>query len=149
MHKQNINYIIDHGTNEQMRELKDVLVEAVIKLKDLSPTEYKDVEYNIHKIAHSGKVGDELAKQWVDCMENKDGTTGAHWTWEQVAQVHKERKMTEDMAEFYTVLNMMYSDYYSPRFDVNTYVEMAKDWINDADAPECKTLKYYYYVIHK
>ena len=82
-------------------------------------------------------------------MQNKDGTKGGHWTWEQVAQVHKERKMEEDESELYVILNMMYSDYYNPKFDTNIYLEMAKDWIHDPDAPECKTLKYYYYIIHK
>ena len=68
MHKQNINYIIDHGTNEQMRELKDVLVEAVIKLKDLSPTEYKDVEYNIKYIDDNNNI-ERIIKIQVESVE--------------------------------------------------------------------------------
>ena len=149
MHKQNIDHIIKHGTNDQMEKMKDVLVAAVCKLKEFSPEEYNNVEFDIHKIAHEGKLGEDLAKKWVDCMENKDGTTGEHWTWDQVAQVMRDKKMTMDMSEFYAVLNMMYSDYCSPRFDINTYVDMAKDWIEDKDASECKTLKYYYFVVKK
>ena len=149
MHKQNIDHIIEHGTNEQMRELKDVLVDAVIQLKELDPTAYRDIEFCIHKIAHEGKLGEALAKQWVECMENKDGSTGAHWTWEQVAQVQKDKRIGDDVAELYAVMNKMYSDYFNPKFDTNIYIDLAKDWINDPDVGECKTLKYYYYVVHK
>ena len=149
MHKKNIQYIIDHGTNEQMEKMREILAEAVIKLKKFSPEEYNNIEFDLHKIAHSGHLGEDLAKQWVECMENKDGTKGAHWTWEQVSQVNRDKKIAEETADVYAILNMMYSDYYSPKFDVNTYVELAKDWFNDPDGSECKTLKYYYYIIHE
>ena len=132
-----------------MEEMKNVLVDAVIKLKECNPEEYNNIEYCLHKIAHLGEVGEELARCWVESMKNKDGTSGAHWTWEQVTQVHKEKKIGKDVGTFYAVLNMMYSDYYSPRFDTNTYIDLAKDWLNDPDGDECKTLKYYYYIVHK
>jgi hypothetical protein len=42
---------------------------------------------------------------------------------------------------------MVFSDYYNPKFDTNTYVELANDWIDDEDVGEGKTLKYYMYVV--
>lgn len=51
-------------------------------------------------------------------------------------------------ADFFAVLNMMYSDYYNPSFDTSTYVKLAEDWLNDPDVGPGKTLKYYYYVVH-
>ena len=149
MHKKNIDYIIKHGTDPQMEEMKNVLVDAVIKLKECAPDEYNNIEFCLHKIAHCGELGEDLARCWVDHMKNKDGTTGAHWTWEQVMQVQKDRKIGNDIGTLYAVLNMMWSDYYNPKFDTNTYIELAKDWINDEDVGECKTLKYYYYVVHE
>jgi hypothetical protein len=149
MHKKNIDHIIEHGTNEQMGKLKDVLVDAVIKLKEFSPKDYNNVEFCIHKIAHDGKLGEDLSKCWVEKMENKDGTKGPHWSWDQVAQVYKEKKIGDDLSELYAVLNMMYSDYYNPKFDTNTYIELAKDWIVDPDVGDCKTLKYYFFVVQE
>jgi len=148
MHKANIDHIIKQGTFQQMEEMREVLVEAISKLKEFSPTSYSEVEFDLHKIAHNGKLGEDLAKKWVSCMQNKDGTTGEHWTWDQVLQVQKDKKIGTDPGEVYAVLNMMYSDYYNPKFDTNVYVEMTKDWINDPDVQDYKTLKYYYYVVH-
>ena len=132
-----------------MEEMKEVLVDAVIKLKECNVSAYNDIEFCLHKIAHKGALGDDISKAWVAGMKNKDGSTGPHWNWDQVAQVYKDKKIGPDVGTLYAVLNMMYSDYYNPKFDTNTYLEMAKDWINDPDAAECKTLKYYYYVVHK
>ena len=149
MHKKNIQHIIDHGTNEQMEKMREILAEAVTKLKKVSPEDYNNIEFDLHKIAHNGKLGEDLAKEWVECMKNKDGTEGGHWSWEQVTQVNRDKKITEDISDAYAILNMMYSDYYSPKFDINTYIELSKDWFNDPDGGQCKTLKYYYYIVHK
>ena len=148
MHKKNMEYVVAHGTPEQMHQMQEVLVQAVCKLKELSPTEYNNVEYCLHKVAHGGELGEDLAKSWVAQMKNKDGTTGAHWTWDQVAQLQKEKRIGKDVGTVYALLNMMYSDYYNPKFDLNIYIEMVKDWLNDPDVGECKTLKYYYFVVH-
>lgn len=63
-------------------------------------------------------------------MENKDGTRGQHWTMEQTSQFADGF----NKYDFYAALNMIYSDYYNPKFDTNTYVELAKDWLCDEDA---------------
>jgi hypothetical protein len=149
MHKKNIEHIIKSGTDPQMGVMKEILIKAVTKLKETDPNEYNNIEFCLHKAAHGHKVGEELAHCWVEEMKNKDGTTGAHWTWEQVSQVFKERKIGDDIGTLYVVLNMMYSDYYNSKFDTSVYIDMAKDWINDPDADEYKTIKYYYYIVHK
>lgn len=131
-----------------MEEMRKILVDAVIKLRDYSTAAYNDIEFELHKIAHNGELGEDLAKEWVKCMENKDGTKGAHWSMEQTSQIFKEKKIEGDASTWYAVMNMMYSDYFNPRFDTNIYVDLAKDWLGDKDAGPCKTLKYYYYVIH-
>ena len=46
-------------------------------------------------------------------------------------------------------MNMVYSDYYNSKFDINTYIELARDWMNDTDVGEGKTLKYYLHVVCK
>ena len=43
---------------------------------------------------------------------------------------------------------MMYSDYYNQKFDTNKYIELAKDWLNDKDVGDGKTLKYYMLVVN-
>lgn len=60
-------------------------------------------------------------------MSNKDGTHGPHWSIEQTRQVQRERNIAADEWDFYAILNMMYSDYYNPKFDTGTYIDLAKD----------------------
>lgn len=52
-----------------------------------------------------------------------------------------------DKSDFYAIANMVYSDYYNPRFDTNTYVQLAIDWLDDKDVGGNKTLKYYMKVV--
>ena len=41
-------------------------------------------------------------------------------------------------------MNMLYSDFYGVvSNDVNTYYRLAKNFLDDKDAPEGKALKYY------
>lgn len=149
MHRENIEYIVDHGTNEQMHEMREVFEELVDYLKVNDHEKYMCVEYELHKIALCGHLGEHLAKKWVSKMNNKDGTRGGHWTWEQVSQVVREKGLKHDLSDFYATLNMMYSDYYSSKFDLSTYIEMAKDWLDDVDVGANKLLKYYFYIVCK
>ena len=146
MHREHIKHIIEHGTTSQMVELRDVIVNIVDYLKCNDYDEYLCTEYEINKIAHNGHIGEDVAKCWVSKMQNKDGTKGEHWSMEQVANVIKEKGIKYELTDFYTVLNMMYSDYYNNRFDTATYIELAKDWLEDKDIEGCKLLKYYYFV---
>ena len=146
MHREHIKHIIEHGTTSQMVELRDVIVNIVDYLKCNDYDEYLCTEYEINKIAHNGHIGEDVAKCWVSKMQNKDGTRGEHWSMEQVANVIKEKGIKYELTDFYTVLNMMYSDYYNSRFDTATYIDLAKDWLEDKDIDGCKLLKYYYFV---
>ena len=147
MHKENIEYIIEHGTPAQMEEMREVLEDAITSLKTIDQMRYLNAEYRLHCIAHHGHLGEHAAKCWVGKMRNKDGTSGGHWTWDQTEQVRKERASAYEASDWYAVLNMMYSDYYSAKYDTLAYVEMAKDWLADSDVGEKKTLKYYYFVV--
>lgn len=143
MHIKNIKHIIEHGTREDMEYLGDIFGDMIETLKIEKPEEYCELEYKLHKIAYGKHLGEELATKWVASMENKDGTRGAHWTYEQTSQYANGR----DKWDWYAVLNMVYSDFYNTRFDTNIYLELAKDWIDDKDVGECKALKYYYFVV--
>lgn len=80
-------------------------------------------------------------------MKNKDGSCGAHWTVEQTKQVAKDKNLTYDCWDWYVVLNMVYSDYYNNKFDTATYIDLARDWLNDSDVDAAKLLNYYFYVV--
>lgn len=90
----------------------------------------------------------EMAEEWTRSMRNEDGTKGPHWTMEQVKQVMAQKGIKYDLAEFYAILNAMYSDYCSvlKKHGVNNidfYVDLAAAWLNDSDAVPNKAAMYY------
>lgn len=138
-----IKIIVDNGKHEDMVCLEEILTDLIYDVKRSDHGYYKAIEYKLHKMAHGEHLTDEMAHKWVDDMENKDGTKGPHWTIEQTNQYAGRH----NPFDFFAVLNMIYSDYYSPKFDTATYVELAEDWLDDADVHDGKTLKYYMRVV--
>ena len=143
MHKVLISKIIEEGKSEDMRCLEHVMVEMIDKIKHIDHDMYKKVEHKLYKLVYGEHLSKELAHKWVSNMENKDGTKGGHWTYEQTSQYAG----SYDKNDWYAIMNMMYSDYYNTRFELTTYIEMAKDWFADKDGNEGKTLNYYLNVI--
>lgn len=146
MHKQIIAKIIESGDTSKMCELKELLFCLIDDIKARDYHQYLEYEYELHHIVYGDHLGKDLAEHWVSHMENKDGTRGEHWTYEQVVQLVKDKGIKYDPCDFYAVLNMIYSDHYNSKFDTSVYVELAKDWLGDMDISG-KVLKYYYYVV--
>ena len=143
MHKKLIKDIIETNDPEIMKALECEVTKMLDEIKHKDKEEYKRIEFKLYKIVHGEHLDEHLSKKWVDKMKNKDGTIGEHWTLEQTSQFAG----TYDKYDFYAILNMMYSDYYSPKFDTSTYVSLAKDWLDDKDAGHGKALKYYMYIV--
>ena len=143
MHKILIPKIIESGKPEDMECLEHIVLEMVDRLKLIDHDMYKHIEHKLYKMVYGNHLSKELAHKWVSQMENKDGTTGEHWSYEQTSQYAGNY----DKNDWYAIMNMMYSDHYNTRFDVATYVELAKDWFVDKDAENGKTLNYYLHVV--
>lgn len=102
-----------------------------------------EVEFDEHK-----------AKEWVQGMQNSDGTRGEHFKAEQIEPIRMAHCPTCDKMEFWAAMNMMYSDYCEvakkmgmdkPEF----YAHMAKAFLMDKDAGEHKLAKYMKYIAGK
>lgn len=96
----------------------------------------------------------ETAQKWVRKMHNADGSTGEHWSYDQTTQVMKQRNINCDPAEFYAVMNMLWSDYgkVAEKFGVSSvdyWAELAKAFLMDQDAMEDKLALYYECVVKK
>lgn len=92
----------------------------------------------------TGKFGRANMREWVDGMDNADGSHGAHWSKGQTIAVGRSHGIDfngDISAEcWYAALNMMYSDYYptAVKFGVDRpefYASLAKDFLCDPDAP--------------
>ena len=143
MHKKLIKKMIETGKREDMEYLEEVLDEVICDLKSTDYNWYKAIELDMYKRVYGHHLNEDLAREWVSHMENKDGTRGQHWSLEQTTPLAGKF----DKYDFYAALNMVYSDYYNPKFDTDTYVELAKDWLDDKDVGEGKTLCYYWKVV--
>ena len=141
--KEMIHAIVEHGRPEDMDCLSEILIDLIYDLKHTDKGYYHAIEYKLHTMAYGEHLTNEMAHKWVENMSNKDGTKGPHWTMDQTSQYAGRH----NHSDFFAVLNMMYSDYFNPKFDTNTYVELANDWLDDSDVPESKTLKYYMHVV--
>ena len=92
----------------------------------------------------------ETAMQWAANMQNADGTTGPHWTMEQTTAVAESMGIQAPVIPRWAwgvTMNMMYSDYcqVAKRHSVDTpgfYADMAKAFLEDADAADGKAYLY-------
>ena len=105
-------------------------------------------------VAHEGGVHSmdkQDAESWVDRMKNADGSIGAHWPMDKTEQVRAQRGIGCDPVEFWVAMNMMYSDYCEAAkknnaSTVDFFADMAKAFLDDADAQPDKLALYHKYV---
>ena len=88
----------------------------------------------------------ESAEYAVSKMKNKDGSIGEHWNYNTTTKVLEAKGYDFKPCDWYYTLNMIYSDFYKQGRTDDTYVEMAHDFLADADGAENKAKKYYKYV---
>lgn len=94
----------------------------------------------------------QMAMEWTQGMKNADGTQGPHWTLEQTTEQMKKHGIKCDEIEFWAVMNSLYSDYCEALKKNNastmeTYVCLAKAWLEDDDAVEDKASAYFTYIV--
>ena len=100
------------------------------------------------------KMDERTAMEWVRSMHNQDGTKAPHWTMDQAKQLIKQKGIDIDPAEFFAIMNALYSDY-DPILkkhnvsNIEFYVDMAKAWLKDEDAVTNKAMAYYECVVKK
>lgn len=119
--------------------------------------EMNEMEHRRSEMHRGGAMTEEFnretADQWMAELQNEDGTTGPHWTYEQVRQAMSQKGLQGDPIEYYVVMNMMYSDYcgVAKKLGVNKldfYTEMSKAFLQDKDAPDDKLARYYECIVN-
>lgn len=90
----------------------------------------------------------ETAHEWVEHMENSDGSTGPHWSMEQTKATQDRLGIKLNPIEFFAAMNMIYSDYckVARKFNADNpdfYAHMACAFLEDEDAAPHKLSNYY------
>lgn len=94
----------------------------------------------------------DLAEKWVKSMQNSDGTTGEHWTLEQIKNLIKQRNLDLDPVKLWAAMNAEYSDRYAVNRkhgvdSLDFYLDSAiAFWLKDKDAVADKEAAYYTFV---
>lgn len=95
---------------------------------------------------------EQTAHEWMEKLKNADGTTGPHFTKEQVKGMMNQKSVHADPVELWVAMNMFYSDYckVAKKLNVNNvnfYMDMACAFLDDEDAVDDKLSAYYECVV--
>lgn len=133
------------ATRENMR-----CYAALLTIRHRIGEDRKEEEHEPHE--HHLSMDD--ARRWAEKMKNADGSSGPHWTIAQTEQVKRENGMRCNAAEFFAVMNEIYSDFCVALdecgiSELNTacYAKLAHAWINDQDAEEGKAKRYFEFIV--
>lgn len=109
---------------------------------------------------HQGEDGEHLtreqAEEWVASMKSADGSHGGRWKWNEIRQYAQNFGISgeQKVVDFYAIINAMASDYgkVAKKFGVDKadfYAELAKAFMDDADANPGKVMTYYECIVRK
>ena len=105
------------------------------------------------KMMGHASIDHSMAEKWVEQMQNADGTTGAHWTMEQIKRIMQQKNIDENPVEFWAAMNATYSDLCKVASkhgidNIDFYIDLATAfWLKDKDAVKNKLTTYYEYVV--
>lgn len=133
------------ATRENMR-----CYAALLTIRHRTGEDRKEEEHEPNK--HNLTMDD--ARRWAEKMKNADGSSGPHWTIAQTEQVKRENGMRCNAAEFFAVMNAIYSDFCVAleecgiqRTDTACYAKLARAWLMDEDAEEGKAKRYFEFIV--
>lgn len=139
---------------EKLRERLHELMERPVTLGNVEEVRlYAKTIRALEKLECGKTFTKEDALNWVEHMENSDGTTGAQWTMDETSAMAKSMGVYLPGCIWFAAVNMMRSDYCmvarkhgadKPEF----YADMAQAFLFDKDAgePEEKISAYYHCV---
>lgn len=136
-----IDIIIDKGDSEDMYKLNDMFNDLICDLKTKDPKMYHEYKTCLYELAYGKVILLEKAKEIVSDMM----PYGEHWDIETVKQVVRDNNLKFEPSDFYLVLNSVYNDYCNifGEEDIETYIKLAKSWLDDKDAVDDKVYVYF------
>lgn len=138
--KEYIEKIIANGKQEDMDCLSDILVDSLYKIKEFDYVDFKKYENKIKGMAYDYQIDDELAQEIVRDMK----PLGEYWDMGTIKSVMGNDN--HKLCDMYVVMNSLANDYQSiiNLDDAETYVKMARAWLDDIDG---KTNKVWWYFV--
>lgn len=101
----------------------------------------------------------DMAEEWVESMQNEDEAKpmGGKYDMEKAKAMARKIGVStagQRFVEFYAIVNAMYSDYHQVAMkhgvdNADFYADLAKAWLEDADAVQNKARVYYDCIVEK
>lgn len=138
-------YLDKPSDNTKACELHNIICEYLDSLTlDNADPKAKRMLLKLHELDCGPHFDADIAIKSVANMENVDGTTGQHWTFEEVEKEAQKRNI-DHPADLYYAINMLYSDLANVLGkDPEKYIAVAKAlYWDDPDMPEGKLFKQY------
>lgn len=131
-----LNDIVENGSEKQMHELAEVFVDLMDCLQEKHPDIYKKYMEQVEDIMDAEHLTQEEARAYVSHLVHKDGTRGEYFSYSKIEELSRRNPELAkyDINDVYYVINMLHSDFYKPKWDVDTYVMFALMWLDDPDA---------------
>ena len=127
------------GNEQTTKNFFMAVVEAIEDMKERDKDAYYKSYFTVHESIFGKHFSEELVKRAVSKMVNADGTSGEHWSMQQTSALASSNGVNANKYDFYYVMNMLYSDYCEViGGDANTYLKMAKAYLDDPDASKDK-----------
>jgi hypothetical protein len=138
--KEYIEKIVANGKQEDMDCLSDILVNSLYKIKEFDYNDFKKYKIKIKGMAYNYQIDDELAQEIVKDMK----PLGEYWNMATIQSVISNDN--HRLCDMYVVMNSLANDYQSiiSLDDTETYVKMARAWLDDIDG---KTNKVWWYFV--
>ena len=128
--------------DDKLKCFFDFVASSIEGMKHDNKKAYWQAKLGIHECIFGSHFNEHLAKKAVSKMKNVDGTTGEHWTLEQIETLIKNHKLDYNCYDFYYLMNMLYSDFEGVLGDnADLYLKMACAYIDDPDADEGKVFR--------
>ena len=130
-------------TNEQMKELGEVMDKFFMYLKSKDKQAYEEGIEKIEELVY--KIDEPMAKKLVSKMQPR----GEYISYEDVGKFLKEKGIMDNHCTWYLVMNMYANDSYDTMEKYaaddkeNFLFHLSKDFIYDEDAEDNKVGKYF------
>lgn len=139
--KKYIEKIVENNKQEDMKALSDMLSEIIYKMKEHHHDMYEHYKMCLYQLAYGKVLNEEMANEIVENMK----PLGEYWDINTIKEVKSSMNLSYNDYDLYTVMNSLVNDYGEiiDKENVDTYVKMAKAFIDDEDANKDKIFIYF------
>ena len=129
---------------EVWRDIYEEMEEFIEEVKHIHPDKVKKLEEELEELICYTPLSMDEAVHWVKHLKNNDGTSGAHWSEEEIRKAVQANPVLSKFSfpDVYAAMNMVWSDNWESGYSDIHAVKDAAKFLSDKDAPKNKMYRY-------